>query len=95
MPIASCPASALRRAPSTCSRIQATFGPQKYVASGSPTRSRYRSWSPPPSRSISGPVRVSCHTIALPTGSPVLRSQTTVVSRWLVIPTAARCWKLT
>jgi hypothetical protein len=31
-------------------------------------------------------VRVSCQTIAFITGSPVLRSHTTVVSRWLVIP---------
>jgi len=35
-------------------------------------------------------VRVSCQTIALWTALPVLRSQTTAVSRWLVIPTAAR-----
>jgi hypothetical protein len=34
-------------------------------------------------------VRVSCQTIALKTGSPLLRSQTTVVSRWLVTPSAA------
>ena len=33
-------------------------------------------------------VRVSCQTSALWTGSPVVRSQTTVVSRWLVIPSA-------
>jgi hypothetical protein len=33
-------------------------------------------------------VRVSCQTIALPTGSPVVRSQTTVVSRWFVMPNA-------
>ncbi len=35
-------------------------------------------------------VRVSCQTIALCTGVPVLRFQTTAVSRWLVTPTAAR-----
>src|SRR6478736_8120441 len=34
-------------------------------------------------------VRVSCQTIALWTGWPVVRSQTSAVSRWLVIPTAA------
>ena len=33
------PFSAASRAPSTFSRIQATLGPEKYVASGSPTRS--------------------------------------------------------
>ena len=35
-------------------------------------------------------VRVSCQTIALPYGRPVLRFHTTVVSRWLVMPSAAR-----
>ena len=34
-------------------------------------------------------VRVSCQTIALYTGSPVARSHTSAVSRWLVMPTAA------
>src|SRR6478735_699993 len=34
-------------------------------------------------------VRVSCQTIALYTGSPVVLSQTSAVSRWLVMPTAA------
>ena len=35
-------------------------------------------------------VRRSCHTIAGYTGRVVARSQTTVVSRWFVIPIAAR-----
>ena len=35
-------------------------------------------------------VRVSCHTIALAYGRPVRRFHTTVVSRWLVRPSAAR-----
>ena len=35
------------------------------------------------------PVRLSCHTIALYTGSPVAASHTRVVSLWLVIPMAA------
>jgi len=34
-------------------------------------------------------VRVSCQTMACRTGVPELRSQTTTVSRWLAIPTAA------
>ena len=34
-------------------------------------------------------VRVSCQTMALWMGSPVALSQMTVVSRWLVMPTAA------
>ena len=36
-------------------------------------------------------VRRSCQTMALWIGWPVLRSQTTVVSRWLVMPMAAIC----
>ena len=39
LPNASWPASALARAPSTLSRIQRIFGPEKYVARGRPTRS--------------------------------------------------------
>ena len=57
---------------------------------GRPVFARKRSW--PPSADSSSQilsVRVSCQTIALYTGSPVLRSQTTVVSRWLVIPSPA------
>src|SRR5215207_4447567 len=57
---------------------------------GSPFLRRKRSW--PPSRESSSQilsVRVSCQTIALYTGSPVLRSQTTVVSRWFVTPSPA------
>jgi hypothetical protein len=34
-------------------------------------------------------VRRSCHTIAFPSGSPVFRSQRSVVSRWFVTPIAA------
>ncbi len=34
-------------------------------------------------------MRVSCHTIALWIGSPVSRSHTTAVSRWLVMPIAS------
>ncbi len=34
-------------------------------------------------------MRVSCQTIALYTGWPVLLSHTTAVSRWLVMPTAS------
>ena len=40
----------------------------------------------PASSRTSVAVRVSCQTIALWTGSPVRRSHTTVVSRWLVMP---------
>ena len=34
-------------------------------------------------------MRVSCQTSALWTGLPVVRSHTTAVSRWLVMPTPA------
>ncbi len=60
---------------------------------GNPVDARNRSWPsglPAASEEQRAAVRVSCQTIALPTGSPVARSHTTVVSRWLVIPTAAR-----
>ena len=40
-------------------------------------------------RSQIGAVRGSCQTMARWTGSPVARSHTTVVSRWLVMPMAA------
>ena len=38
---------------------------------------------------MSGAVRRHCHTMALPTGLPVSRFHTTVVSRWFVMPMAA------
>ena len=38
----------------------------------------------------SGSTRVSCQTSALCTGAPVARSHSSVVSRWLVMPIAAR-----
>ena len=41
------------------------------------------------SRSQKSAVRRSCQTMALWTGSPVSRSHTMVVSRWLVMPMAA------
>jgi len=49
--------------------------------------------SPLPSRSSAAAIRsvlVSCHTIAWPYGRPVRRFHTTVVSRWLVRPSAPR-----
>ena len=88
LPNSRSPESARSAAPSTLSRSQRIFGPEKYVASGRPTFSWKRAW--PPSREYSSTslsVRVSCHTIALWIGSPVVRSHTTVVSRWLVMPT--------
>ena len=43
LPKSRSPASAVAFAPSTLSRIQRTFGPEKYVASGKPTFERNRS----------------------------------------------------
>ena len=64
---------------------------EKYVASGNPTRVRNRS-TPPSFASASqmSCVRVSCQTMALPYGLPLSRSHATVVSRWFVMPMAAR-----
>lgn len=39
-------------------------------------------------------VRESSHTMALQIGLPVFRLQTTVVSRWLVIPTEERIYQV-
>jgi len=61
------------------------------VAGGSPALCLIT--SPRPSRSRAAAIRsvlVSCHTIAWPYGRPVRRFHTTVVSRWLVRPSAAR-----
>src|SRR3954470_13690033 len=59
---------------------------------GKPVSARNRSapdGSPAASRAPASVVLVSCQTIAWWTGRPVRRSQTTVVSRWSLIPTAA------
>ena len=49
-------------------------------------------WPAARSSSQRSAVRRSCHTMARCSGRPVRRSQTTVVSRWLVMPTAATGW---
>jgi hypothetical protein len=83
------PASARARSPGTLSSSQTILGAEKYVARGSPLRSRNRSGPPSPARSRMMPsVRVSCQTIAGCTGSPVAASHMIVVSRWLVMPMA-------
>ena len=90
VPNRSSPLSALAYAPGTWSRIHLILGPEKYVARGRPTFGRSRSWPPSSASSLQmSSVRVSCQTIALQRGIPVVRSQTTVVSRWLVTPIAA------
>ncbi len=77
-------------APSVSSH--SNFVPLKYGSSTSPVRERTRSRCPCASSSAQrAAVRRSCQTIALAYGSPVVRSQATTVSRWLVMPIAATC----
>lgn len=89
VPKASRPSSYACLTFSTCFRSHNNFVDEGYVESGRPQRF----WS------LSAPsclfnsctilcVRVSVHTIELYSGSPVFLSQTQVVSRWLVMPTA-------
>ena len=68
----------------------AVYVSEKYASIRRPVFSRIFS-SQPSARSSShrGAVRRHCQTIALYTGRPVSFSQTIVVSRWLVMPTAA------
>ena len=68
-------------------RIHSSFVAEKYGSGTSPVRSRIRSAGSSAQRSA---VRRSCQTIAGCTGRPLPRSQTTVVSRWFVIPIASR-----
>ena len=70
---------------STRARIHSSFVAEKYGSGTSPVRSRISAAGSSAQRSA---VRRSCHTIAGCTGVPVRRSQTTVVSRWFVIPIA-------
>ena len=68
-------------------RSHSSFVAEKYGSGTRPVRSRMRSAGSARQRSA---VRRSCQTMARPTGLPVARSQRTVVSRWFVIPIAAR-----
>ena len=87
VPNSSSPASAFARAPGTFSRIQRSFVPLKYGSIRRPVFSRYSCVSPSSfSSSQNSAVRRHCQTMALYTGRPVAFSQTTVVSRWLVMP---------
>ena len=91
VPKRSSPFSALSLAPETFSRIQRTFVALKYASMMSPVFERITSVNPFALRlSQYGAVLRSCQTIALWTGSPVAASHTMVVSRWFVIPIAAR-----
>ena len=90
VPKASSPRSARRRAHGTWSSSQAILVPEKYASRTSPVRSRTSASAPEAfSASHIAAVRRHCQTIARWIGLPVARSQTIVVSRWLVIPTAA------
>ncbi len=90
VPNAISPASARARKPSTLSSSHAILVPEKYGSSSRPVRAATVSPSPcARSSSHIVAVRRSCHTIAFATGLPVARSHRIVVSRWLVIPTAA------
>ena len=63
---------------------------EKYGWIGNPVSSRTRVSAPAATSSLQrSAVRVSCQTIAFAIGMPVARSQTTIVSRWFVIPTPA------
>ena len=72
------------------SSSQASFVPEKYASGTRPVFSRMISAMPSRfSRSMYSAVRRHCQTMALYTHSPVSRSHSRVVSRWLVSPTAA------
>ena len=90
VPKRSLPSSAFSRAPSTLSRIQAILEPEKYASGIRPVRALIFAAQPCFTiSSIIGAVRRHCQTIAWQIGFPVARSQTIVVSRWLVMPIAA------
>ena len=72
------------------SRVTFIFEPEKYVAARSPVRRRSSATASASSESMIAWVRVSCHTRALCSARPVTASQATVVSRWFVMPMAAR-----
>ena len=82
VPKASSPRVARARASGVLSSSHLSFVPEKYASSTSPVL-RVKVASCPAARSAShnGAVRRSCHTMALPTGLPLARSHSTVVSR--------------
>jgi hypothetical protein len=86
VPAASSPRSARARSPGRSSS-HSSLVPLKYGSVTRPVRSRIHAASPARVAHRSA-VRRSCHTMARCTASPVRRSHSTTVSRWLVIPTA-------
>ena len=96
VPKASSPRSARSRAPGTWSRIHASLVPEKYGSSRRPVAAVTAGSWPAATKALQvSAVRRSCQTMAWWMGSPVRRSHTTVVSRWLVMPTAANCCGVT
>jgi hypothetical protein len=90
VPKASSPRAARSRAPGTWSSSQASFVPLKYGSSTRPVTRRTSRLVPRGAQLAQRlAVRRSCHTMARCTGAPVARSQSSVVSRWLVMPIAA------
>ena len=89
VPNASSPRIARWRAPGKCSSNQFSFVPEKYASMTRPVFSRMVPSSPSRfNASQKSAVRRSCQTMAGATGVPLARSQSTVVSRWLVMPIA-------
>ena len=92
VPKANSPRSARNRAPGTWSSNHASLVPEKYESSTKPVLAAIPGAWPAARRASQNPlVRRSCQTMAGATGSPVWRSHSTVVSRWLVMP-RARTW---
>ena len=89
VPNASSPRMARWRAPGICCSSQFNFVPEKYASMTRPVFSPIAFSSPARfNASQNSAVRRSCQTIAGAIGKPLARSQSTVVSRWLVMPIA-------
>ncbi len=85
VPAMSVPDSRACRARDECRTSHASLLAEKYGSSLSPVRSRIVASWPPRASSLQIPTpRSSSQTGALFTGSPVRRSQATMVSRWFV-----------
>ena len=91
VPNSTSPRSARSRSPGTSVQQPAASGARRsrWPAAARSGPGTGRPPCPAASASTSASVRVSCQTMAWATGSPVRRSHSTVVSRWLVMPMAA------
>ena len=91
MPTAYRPCSTSAHVCGSFSASQTSLVPEKYGSSRSPVSSATRSsWPASRSRVQMSAVRRSCHTIARRGEPRVSRSQSRIVSRWLVMPTACQ-----